>query len=95
MTPHEHYLQAERLLRRGGPRSPTTRPSGPTGWSRRAHVHALLATARPGPAGPPRPNDGGFDNRGRHKPAVRAPAAWLRARRGPRSTRREDLSPSR
>jgi hypothetical protein len=69
MTPSEHYLQAERLLLEAG----TIAESAAERADRlvaRAHVHALLAGVRqaPGPATPPRTNDGGFDNRGRHTP---------------------------
>lgn len=67
MTPHEHYLQAERLLLEAG-KVADDAPERADRLVARAHVHALLAMARPGPAGPPRPNDGGFDNRGRHNP---------------------------
>jgi hypothetical protein len=71
MTPSEHYLQAERLLLDAADIVDSS-PERADRLIARAHVHALLAGVRPGPgpapAGPPRPNDGGFDNRGRHTP---------------------------
>jgi hypothetical protein len=64
MTPHEHYLQAERLLLEAADIAEGA-PERADRLVARAHVHALLAGAR---TVPPRPNDGGFDNRGRHNP---------------------------
>jgi hypothetical protein len=66
MTPSEHYTEAERLLSEAG-RVGSAEESDRL--IARAQVHALLANARPAAAaGPSRPNDGGFDNRGRHGP---------------------------
>jgi len=61
MTPSEHYTEAERLLSEA---SKVTSDEQADRLVARAHVHALLATARPatgaGQATPP--------NRGRHSP---------------------------
>jgi hypothetical protein len=61
MTPHQHYAEAERLL------SEASKAASEEQADRlvaRAHVHALLATARPSPGSmPPLP-----PNRGRHSP---------------------------
>ena len=69
MTPSEHYTEAERLLSEAHEIAEGS-PERADRLIARAHVHAVLSTARPAnvPAAPSRPNDGGFDNRGRHNP---------------------------
>jgi hypothetical protein len=61
MTPSEHYTEAERLLSEA---STVTSEQRADRLIARAHVHALLANARPAPgsASPLPPN------RGRHNP---------------------------
>lgn len=61
MTPSEHYTEAERLLSEA---SKVASEQQADRLVARAHVHALLATARPSPASASAPPP----NRGRHSP---------------------------
>jgi hypothetical protein len=61
MTPSEHYTEAERLLSEA---SKVTSEQQADRLVARAHVHALLAPARPSPTSASAPPP----NRGRHSP---------------------------